>query len=146
MIYFGVLFQYVTSLSFFFQVRSDLHTFGFRQDLSRRPEHIRMVKTTNNEQTRLFFYDNLESIALDVASHRKRTQLGELIDIALNSFAFYSKAFNICESLAAYILATATYDRKIDQLLFDALYSLNCAPTNWEGTQIKAQCISVRSF
>lgn len=103
-----------------------------------------MMKETDNVETSFYHYDNLESIALDVVSSRNRIELSEFLEAALNSFSFYAKAYNACESLAAYILASMTCNREIDQLLFDTLDSLNRAPTNWGGTETLNQCVMVR--
>eukprot|EP00814_Leptocylindrus_danicus_P009486 CAMPEP_0116046932 /NCGR_PEP_ID=MMETSP0321-20121206/28569_1 /TAXON_ID=163516 /ORGANISM="Leptocylindrus danicus var. danicus, Strain B650" /LENGTH=3883 /DNA_ID=CAMNT_0003528673 /DNA_START=195 /DNA_END=11846 /DNA_ORIENTATION=+ len=161
------------------QVRSDLHTFGFRRDLTRRPEHIRLKTVTplqpssgsgsnnnseeannNDSQQQQRPRDNLESIALDVHSNSGQSSkegsvvLNALTTSALNSYGLYSIAYNTCESLAAYLLATVAImncnnqggggeECTCNSIIIEALCALSRAPTNWAGSETLSTCLMI---
>ena len=148
------------------QVRSDLHMFGFRRDLTRRPEHIRLKtvatqqqNSNNNEehdtiqQQQQRPRDNLESIALDVHSTLASKQANSseafvfntLTSTALNAYSLYSIAYSTCESLAAYLLATvaAVNQDACKSIIVDALCALSRAPTNWAGSETLSTCLMI---
>eukprot|EP00816_Leptocylindrus_hargravesii_P003383 CAMPEP_0196807370 /NCGR_PEP_ID=MMETSP1362-20130617/7352_1 /TAXON_ID=163516 /ORGANISM="Leptocylindrus danicus, Strain CCMP1856" /LENGTH=3994 /DNA_ID=CAMNT_0042181271 /DNA_START=105 /DNA_END=12089 /DNA_ORIENTATION=- len=156
------------------QVRSDLHTFGFRRDLTRRPEHIRLKTVTplqpnsgnsnnseeannNDQQQQQRPRDNLESIALDVhsnsaqSSKQRSVDLNALTTSALNSYGLYSIAYNTCESLAAYLLATVAImncnqggeECTCNSVIIEALCALSRAPTNWAGSETLSTCLMI---
>ena len=122
------------------QVRSDLHTFGFRQDLSRRSESLRRKRKGGGRDAIEYVVDNIESIVMDVESTRSFTPLSDLCELGLTSFSFYACAYTRSESLASYLLATVGLKRRLGTLLVEALEVLSRTPTNWGGSETSNVC------
>ena len=122
------------------QVRSDLHTFGFRQDLSRRSESIRRKRKGGGRDAIDYVVDNIESIVIDVESTRSFTPLSDLCELGLTSFSFFACAYIRSESLASYLLATVGLKRRLGTLLVEALEVLSRTPTNWGGSETSNIC------
>jgi hypothetical protein len=80
------------------KVRSDLQTFGFRQDLSRCPEKARICSTSN----RNLKYNRIESVARDVAlmmeSKPNALPIGSLAEAGLSSIDLYHIGWMSCRS------------------------------------------------
>jgi len=106
------------------QVRMDLHTFGFRPNLTRRHHSTRVI---NNIQVH-----PLESIARDVVMHMssyKPIELGPFAEAGFLSVGLYITGFNLFEPLTAYILSSF-FARNIettaqDSFLLDTLKMLS---------------------
>jgi len=123
------------------RVRLDLHTHGFRPDLTRRPVETRILAVPG--RTRLL--TSVESVAMDVA--RSSTQpvpsLGKLADMGLDAFTLYTTAYSASEAVAEYILSAAVLGRKTDTLLINTLKTIYTAPTGWVGNEILNAAIMV---
>jgi ubiquitin carboxyl-terminal hydrolase 9/24 len=127
------------------QVRADLHTFGFRQDLTRRPEETRWYTPTGHS-SRQHLLQAVESVALDIDLLRKGKQQpnpGAYAEHGLLCFHLHSLAYSACEPLAEYLLATAAHGRETNRLLTEALKTLSRAPTGWAGTETFNACLMV---
>eukprot|EP00980_Cylindrotheca_fusiformis_P010326 scaffold2299_cov131-Cylindrotheca_fusiformis.AAC.13 len=123
------------------RVRLDLHTFGFRPDLSRRSVESRLFVVQGHEQRRT----SAESAAIDCASTLKGNipNLGRLADLGLISFALYSSAYSASEPLAENLLAAAAYGRDSNLLVIDTLKAIYTAPTGWVGNETLSAAIMV---
>jgi ubiquitin carboxyl-terminal hydrolase 9/24 len=115
------------------QVRHDLHTFGFRPDLSRRSAETRKIAREGVESS----LSPIESVALDVSSYviENTGSLGKFADMALTSFHLYVVAYGATEQLTEYILAAATLRRNSESLICGTLRGIYSAPTGWMGTE-----------
>lgn len=115
------------------QVRHDLHTFGFRPDLSRRSAETRKIVREGNECP----LSSIESVALDVSSYfiESTRGLGKLADLALTSFYLYVVAYGATEQLAEYIVAAATLRINSESLICGTLRGIYSAPSGWMGTE-----------
>mmetsp|Transcript_24463 Transcript_24463/g.35514 ORF Transcript_24463/g.35514 Transcript_24463/m.35514 type:complete len:1442 (+) Transcript_24463:501-4826(+) len=128
------------------QVHSDLHTFGFRPDLSRREEETRLCVTGNQSERRTHAYQSAESVALDVALQFKNGRLatlGRLADIGLLSFHLYLMAYSACEPLAEYLLAASAFGKDTGRLLVDSLKALSRAHSGWGGNETFRACLMI---
>jgi ubiquitin carboxyl-terminal hydrolase 9/24 len=119
------------------RVRVDLHTFGFRPDLTRRSHDTRSVSAANGrEQPR----HTTESVCIDVASllgtQGGAEKLGTVAELGLSVFELYSTAYAACEPLAEYLLATAAFERDSSALIKNTLACLRFAPTGWAGSEV----------
>jgi len=117
------------------RVRSDLHTFGFRPDLSRRSPETRIFTTGGRDQ--LMF--SAESVAKDVATTMQSDvaqDMSELALMGLDVFLLYQYAYSACEPLAEYLLATTAYERDCNSLIVNTLRTIYNAPTSWAGNEI----------
>ena len=124
------------------QVRLDLHTFGFRPDLSRRPVEVRMMFGQGREQPRM----SAESVVFDVASSfkdRPLPRLGKLADHGLCSFQLYHRAYGSSEPLAEHIVAAASYGNDSSFLITDTLRAIYHAPPGWGGNETVNAAIMV---
>ena len=120
---------YITIL----QVRLDLHTFGFRPNLSRRSVESRMFSVQGRDQLRM----SGESVARDVASTLKDSvpNLGQLVRLGLFTFQLYATAYGASEALAEHILAGALYGRDSSTLIVSTLKAIYSAPSGWVGNE-----------
>ena len=124
------------------QVRSDLHTFGFRLNLSRRPDDVRWHLQGGHRQC----YQTAESVALDVANvtkERQPTNLGIFAEHGLQSYNLHALAYSTSEPLAEYLLATVAQSTDSNRLITDTLKELIRAPTGWGGTEVLNSCIMI---
>eukprot|EP00587_Corethron_hystrix_P001458 CAMPEP_0113316594 /NCGR_PEP_ID=MMETSP0010_2-20120614/11815_1 /TAXON_ID=216773 ORGANISM="Corethron hystrix, Strain 308" /NCGR_SAMPLE_ID=MMETSP0010_2 /ASSEMBLY_ACC=CAM_ASM_000155 /LENGTH=1282 /DNA_ID=CAMNT_0000173357 /DNA_START=1 /DNA_END=3846 /DNA_ORIENTATION=+ /assembly_acc=CAM_ASM_000155 len=126
------------------QVRSVLHTFGYRLDMTRRPLSVR---ARNDTELHPF-----ESIGCDVAlrpNSYEPTDLGPFAEAGFLSTGLYLLGFGISESLTAYILASFFFNRvsvrtPAHQFLFETLTILSRAPTNWAaGKETTRACLLI---
>lgn len=114
------------------QVRSDLHTFGFRPDLSRRRSNL--------------YATSIENVAQDTSLALKGKdimKIGSLAENGLQSFYLHALAYSACEPLAECILATCAYGQDTNKLLTDALKALSRAPTGWAGAETFNACLMI---
>jgi ubiquitin carboxyl-terminal hydrolase 9/24 len=116
------------------KLRHDLHTFGFRPDLSRRSHESRLFRVEEQELLR----SPTESVAFDVAETFKESslQLGSLANLALSSTVhiYAPVAYNVSEQLLEYLGAAATYRRETESLIDRALQTFYIIKDNhWGG-------------
>jgi ubiquitin carboxyl-terminal hydrolase 9/24 len=108
----------------------DLHTFGYRPDLSRRPRETRYFKIGDRET----LCPPAQSVAEDVSrmfSDRKMT-LGTFADFALTSTApFYPLVQKVSEPMMEYLAAAVTYKRDYENLINRTLVQIYLTPTDW---------------
>ena len=111
----------------------DLHTFGFRPDLSRRSLDSRVFAIQGREQKRT----SAESVAIDVSAYLKDEipNVGDLADLGLFSFQLYGIAYSASEPLAEHILAGAAYRRESGSLIVNTLKAIYSAPSGWAGNE-----------
>ena len=116
----------------------DLHTFGFRPDLTRRSRDSRV--STDKEQAR----SASESVAIDVASNLNApVNCGPLAEYVLESFYFFSTAYSANEPMAEHLLAGLCYNRDTESLLFATLKAIYHAPSGWGGNETLNAAIMV---
>jgi ubiquitin carboxyl-terminal hydrolase 9/24 len=112
------------------RLRMDLHTFGYRPDLSRRPRETRYFKIGDRET----LCPPAQSVAEDVSrmfSDRKMT-LGTFADFALTSTApFYPLVQKVSEPMMEYLAAAVTYKRDYENLINRTLVQIYLTPTDW---------------
>jgi ubiquitin carboxyl-terminal hydrolase 9/24 len=116
------------------RLRLDLHTFGFRPDLTRRSRESRFFLLGERETQRT----QAESVACDVAETLKENSvdLGTLANFAMAStVALYSMAHNISEPLMEYLVAGATYRKDPETLINRTLQTIYSTPTDWSGNE-----------
>ena len=111
----------------------DLHTFGFRPDLSRRSVESRMFSVQGREQQRT----SAESVAIDVSSALKENvpDLGKLASLGLHTFQLYATAYGASEPLAEHLLAGAMSGRDSNPLIVNTLKAIYSAPSGWVGNE-----------
>jgi len=127
------------------RVRLDLHTNGFRPDLSRRSAEALIVTIQGREQKR----ESSESVAIDCASTLKDNipDIGRLAEMGLFTFALYTTACAASEALAEIILAAASYGRDNNLLVVDTLRAIYGAPAGWVGNEtLNAALMVLRSI
>ena len=123
---------------------SDLHTLGFRSDLSRRSAAARLVSVNGRETER----KAAESVAIDLSEHwDKALDIGMIASHCLkHTPQLFRLAFECNESLAEYLVAAAAYKRDCDPIIFDALQTIHRMNNDWNGnvrvnTAIRALCV-----
>jgi ubiquitin carboxyl-terminal hydrolase 9/24 len=131
----------LTFRCFISQVRSDLHTHGFRPDLSRRPLETRFISVDGRKRT----LSTVESVVRDVTLSvgLRVPSLGKLADLGLCTFQFYVGAFSTSEIVSEHLLSAAVW--RIDQghLLVSSLRAINQTPTGWVGNETLNSAIMV---
>jgi len=115
------------------KVRHDLHMFGFRPDLSRRPSNARHAVMDGQEQ---HLPSPCESVAYDVYSIFKDNppNIGKLAGIGLSSFRLYEMAANVGEQVGEYVLAGAFVGKNLEHcspLIYDALKVIYQGTVGW---------------
>jgi ubiquitin carboxyl-terminal hydrolase 9/24 len=116
------------------RVRHDLHSFGFRPDLTRRSRSSRYFFIGDRESQRL----PAESVAVDVAEHfgDRSADLGTLGNMGLGyGFHIFALAHNVCEPLAEYLVAAATYRKGTAILITRTLQMIFGNPNDWGGNE-----------
>jgi len=116
------------------RVRLDLHLFGFRPDLSRRPLDSRIISSGGRDS----FLHCVESVASDIDQQIKEsgsTSLGRLADLGLSTFQLFHFAYSTSEVLAEHILAATAIEQDTTHLLVSTLKALYCAPSGWNGNE-----------
>jgi len=127
------------------QARLDLHTFGYRPDLSRRSKKARFFFCDGQQH----LYQRAESVAIDVHIIKEETghiALGTLANIGLLSFNFYLTIYNRNKQLAEYILAYCAYKIDTKNLIYESLDALNRAHSGCTSSDIVKSCIMVCCF
>lgn len=120
------------------KVRLDLHTFGFRPDLTRRSRDSRI--STEKEHPRTAS----ESVALDVAaSLNTAVNCGPLAEYVLETFHFFYVAYCANEPMAEHLLAGLCYKRDTDKLILSTLQAIYHAPSGWGGNETLNAAIMV---
>ena len=123
----------------------DLHTHGYRPDLSRRPLDFRIVSRSNGDSRML---TTAESVARDVFANVQPdptpATLGWLLfDLGLHVFALSNTAYSASEILAEHLAAAAASKGDVDSLIVDTLKSIYMAPHGWVGNEIFASALMV---
>jgi ubiquitin carboxyl-terminal hydrolase 9/24 len=116
------------------RVRADLHTFGFRPDLTRRSRLSRLVPVRNQEKDR----KPPESVAIDVAETFRDgfADLGRYGNLGLSSSpALFVLADSVSEALSQYLIAAATYRRDTNSLTLATLQEIHRTPNDWNGSE-----------
>ena len=116
------------------RLRTDLHVFGFRPDLTRRSRESRYFKIGERESQCL----PVQSVALDVAEmfNEKQVQLGGIADYGLaHTPHLYSVASDVDGPLMEYLVAAATYRKNTDVLIDRTLVSIYVTSGDWEGNK-----------
>jgi ubiquitin carboxyl-terminal hydrolase 9/24 len=117
------------------RVRSDLHTFGFRPDLSRRVLEARIDTVDGQPSLR----PTVESVCLDVStffsSGEMFEDLGALALYGLNNFDVHAYAYLASEPLAEYLLAMTSIDRDTTGLITNTQRAIYRAPSAWAGNE-----------
>lgn len=118
------------------RVRTDLHTFGYRPDLTRRPKEIR-IEVADGIQV---LKSPVESVAADVLSMQRNnnesSDLGELALIGLDSFDLHAYAYSASEALAEYLVASTLLKREKSSLITNTQKAIYRAPTAWAGNEM----------
>lgn len=120
------------------EVRSDLHAFGFRSDLSRCPEDARVYKKGDDKS----YFDITERVVKDVsmmASSDICVSCGHLAEYGLTSLHLYHIAsFSSSSHLAEYILALTVlrHHNLINLIISEALKTLYLTQGNWSGNEV----------
>jgi ubiquitin carboxyl-terminal hydrolase 9/24 len=116
------------------RLRHDLHSFGFRPDLTRRSREARFFLLGERETHR----GQPESVGCDVAEtlKDKPVDLGALTNFALhNTVHLYTMAYNVSEPLMEYLVAGAMYKKETDPLTNKTLQSIYSSTTDWHGNE-----------
>lgn len=116
------------------RLRNDLHTFGFRPDLTRRSRESRIFVVGERESQRL----PVESVAIDVAETlgEKPMNIGSLAKFALlASVPFYSLAYSVSEPLMEYLVAAGSYRSESEGLINRTLQMILTTPNDWSGNE-----------
>lgn len=120
------------------RVRSDLHTFGYRPDLSRRSKEARLAVVEGRTSLR----STVESVAHDVSNAlmegEETEYLSELALLGLDVFELHAYAYSSSEPLAEYLLASTSVDRDAFTLVTNTQRAICRAPTAWAGNEIWA--------
>lgn len=112
------------------QVRIDLHTFGFRPDMTRRS---RDSIYNDREELR----QPAESVAID-ASHlvKEPVYCGPVAEYVFEGFHFFSVAYSANEAIAEHLVAGLCIHRdNYDKLIFATLQAIYHAPSGWGGSE-----------
>jgi ubiquitin carboxyl-terminal hydrolase 9/24 len=124
------------------RLRMDLHTFGFRPDLTRRSRESRFFTIGERESQCL----PVQSVALDVGEKLKERmlELGKYSNFGLsNTVALYHVAYEVSEPLMEYLIAGASCGSSNSEILIDRILTRLYILTNdWEGNKA-ATCSSV---
>lgn len=109
-----------TSQSNSIQIRSDLHTYGFRPDLSRCSKDCRVYGEKNHR------YSTFEMVANDVYSLMNcNNSIGPLAECGLSSLQLYHNAYFIDSNLTEYLLTWyGIYRPNLKMMINDTLKSL----------------------
>jgi ubiquitin carboxyl-terminal hydrolase 9/24 len=124
------------------RLRLDLHTFGFRPNLTRRSRESRYFKIGDRESQ----CPPAQSVALDVAEmfKEKPIQLGIFAERGLSNTQFlYSVAYDVNEPLMEYLVAAATYRNNVEYLIDRALVNIYLSSNDWEGNKAVAGATSM---
>lgn len=116
------------------RLRSDLHVFGFRPDLSRRSLTSRMIQFND----RVILRETAESVAIDVAEVFGQSQVsfGSMADIAIQStFSLFDFAFRFSETHALYLLAAISHLRVPSELINRILCIIYDTPGDWQSNE-----------
>lgn len=120
------------------RVRSDLHTFGFRPDLSRRSDEARLESVDGSLVPR----PAEESVAIDVSDLLKASDesdnLSELALLGLDVFELHACAYSASEPLAEYLLAATSMDRDVTNLITNTQRAIFRAPSAWDRNEMWA--------
>eukprot|EP00547_Thalassionema_nitzschioides_P005510 CAMPEP_0194205836 /NCGR_PEP_ID=MMETSP0156-20130528/5031_1 /TAXON_ID=33649 /ORGANISM="Thalassionema nitzschioides, Strain L26-B" /LENGTH=3092 /DNA_ID=CAMNT_0038932219 /DNA_START=10 /DNA_END=9288 /DNA_ORIENTATION=+ len=118
------------------RVRTDLHTFGYRPDLTRRPKETRIQVLDGIQELK----SPVESVAADVRTvHRDNSEssnLGELALLGLDSFDLHAYAYSASEALAEYLVASTILKRENTYLITNTQKAIYRAPTAWAGNEM----------
>jgi hypothetical protein len=117
------------------QLQQDLHTAGFRPDLSRRSYQARYDSGANGKRERI----PQESVAYDVAeSLESAVDIGTLATSALST-AFhhlFTLAFDVSEPVGEYLVAAVVHMRDPEQLINQTLTVIHRTPNDWNSNQL----------
>lgn len=112
------------------RVRVDLHTFGFRPDITRRSQ-----ESIFDDQQQL--RHTSESVAIDAFKNMtEQVNCGPLAEYAYETFHFFYVAYSANEPLAEHLLAGFCNRRdKTEKLIFSTLQAIYHAPSGWGGNE-----------
>ena len=120
------------------RVRSDLHTFGFRPDLSRRSKEARLETSDGC----LVLRPTVESVSIDASAALvdgdESEYLSELALLGLDVFELHAYSYSASEPLAEYLLASTSIDRDTTDLITNTQRAIYRAPTAWAGNEMWA--------
>ena len=120
------------------RVRSDLHTFGFRPDLSRRPSEARLERLDAS----LVLRPTEESVAIDASAlllaGDESANLSELALLGLDVFELHACAYSASQPLAEYLLASTSMDRDVTDLITNTQRAIYRAPCAWDRNEMWA--------
>ena len=133
----------LTSVNNFCQVRQELHVFGFRPNLSRRPDESRWyIHDESNGKKRP--YQVVESVVNDVVINRLQLlKTGQIYEMGLFSYPFLNLAYNTSKQLAEYLLAASAYRKDTTRLMLETLKIFHNNVGNWGATDIFNVCLMV---
>ena len=119
----------------------DLHTFGFRPDLSRCSPEARHYKIDGKNVP----YSRIESVAIDVTSMTNlKGMIGPLVEVGLSSLQLYHMAYFTDSHLTEYLLAWSGLNQNTNQLISETLKSIYHAQA-W-GNETVQICVMVSLY
>jgi ubiquitin carboxyl-terminal hydrolase 9/24 len=122
------------------RARRDLHTFGYRPDLSRRSKDIRL----ENVDGRFSLRSTAESVTLDVSAvNEEMEEIGFLTFLGFDVFEFHTYACKTSEPLAEYLLAATSIERDTSALTLDTLRAIYRSPNAYAGHEIWASAAMI---
>lgn len=112
------------------QILSELHTLGFRPDLTRRSQEFFDTESKNATE-------NLVRDVGNMVEGNKSYKLGYLAGIGLSQLELYSIAYYSNSHLAEYMLAMSVLGHSIDltTILIESLRALFHSQTGWGGNE-----------
>lgn len=121
-------------------MRNELHMFGFRPNLTRRPENTRWYV----DETGRWNYTDTESIANDVAIHYPAvSKLTKVPELNLFTLHFLSLASSTSTPLAEYLLSAVAYGKDTTRLMQEALKQFHQNAGNWGANELINVCMLV---
>jgi len=120
------------------EFRADLHALGFRPDLSRCPEDLRIY----NEASEKVYFDEIERVVNDVVALAKNDDIipmGNLTKLGLNSLHLYHTAlFSESSHLAKYLMAWTVnvINNKNTVIISEALQALYHTQGDWTSNEV----------
>lgn len=116
------------------RLRLDLHTFGYRPNLTRRSHEARFFKIGDRDS----LCPPVQSVAIDVAEMFKdrSLELGQLANFALAHTAYlYSVAHEVYAPLMEYLVAGVTYRKNSEMFIDRTLMNIYLSRNDWEGNK-----------
>jgi ubiquitin carboxyl-terminal hydrolase 9/24 len=120
------------------RLRMDLHTFGFRPDLSRRSKESRFMVIRERDVHRETLRTPIEGVAIDVAETLgdHLFDVGRLANMALvSTVTIHSLACTVSEPIMEYIVAASVYGKDAEPLINRILQMIYQTPNDWAGNE-----------